>query len=227
MNEHLLDRPIWTSLGTRHAGFAVGNGLARRYPSDISPLAATRDASDECQAALREIVQNVGSAIITQKSGLVVPDGTCAAWDRELAQMTFDGSDAVDPSHSAIVALGDQDAGEMLALARLTEPGPFEARTHKLGQFWGIRQEGRLVAMAGERMQQPGFAEISGVCTDPVHRGKGFGSALCRQVCRAILRRGETPYLHVFQDNQTAIQVYEALGFRRRETLRAIGLVLA
>ena len=92
--------------------------------------------------------------------------------------------------------LGDADAAEMLALATLTEPGPFFTRTHRLGDFIGIRHAGRLVAMAGERMKPEGFTEVSGVCTHPDFRGRGYAGALMRVVAARIAARGEMPFLH-------------------------------
>ena len=107
----------------------------------------------------------------------------------------------------------------MLALATLTQPGPFFARTHRLGGFIGVKQDGVLVAMAGERMKVEGFTEVSGVCTQPDHRGNGYAGGLMQLVAQAILARGETPFLHVYADNAGAIALYQTLGFRFRAAL--------
>jgi predicted GNAT family acetyltransferase len=104
----------------------------------------------------------------------------------------------------------------MLALATATQPGPFFARTHELGTFWGVRVDGRLVAMAGERMKLPGYTEVSGVCTDPAHRGKGYAALLSRTAATQIKARGETPMLHAYASNTPAIRLYEQLGFELR-----------
>jgi len=104
----------------------------------------------------------------------------------------------------------------MLALATLTKPGPFFARTHQLGDFVGVKRDGVLVAMAGERMKPAGFTEVSGVCTHPDHRGHGYAAGLSRIVAQRILARGEVPFLHAYATNTAAIAIYQALGFRLR-----------
>ena len=119
----------------------------------------------------------------------------------------------------SFIELGDADAAEMLSLATLTQPWPFFARTHRMGDFIGIRQGGRLIAMAGERMKPEGFTEISAVCTHPGHRGKGYARSLMRVVAARILARGETAFLHVYAHNKGAIALYEALGFARRRSV--------
>jgi hypothetical protein len=135
-------------------------------------------------------------------------------------------AEALAPGDSpgfSITPLDDADGPEMLALATLTRPGPFFARTHQLGDFVGVRVGGQLAAMAGERMRIAGFTEVSGVCTHPDHRGRGYAAALTRIVAGNILARGETPFMHVFPDNAGALSVYQALGFRvRRELRRAV-----
>jgi predicted GNAT family acetyltransferase len=121
--------------------------------------------------------------------------------------------------HDDVVELGTQDSPEMLELTTLTKPGPFGPRTHELGTYLGIRQNHRLVAMAGERMKVPGFTEVSAVCTHPDHIGKGYAAVLMSEVMCRIVDRGETPFLHVRQDTTRAIALYERLGLRKRKLL--------
>jgi predicted GNAT family acetyltransferase len=108
----------------------------------------------------------------------------------------------------------------MVALAQLTEPGPFLPRTHTMGRFIGIRIDGRLVAMAGERMRFPGFTEVSGVCTHPDYRGRRLARRLSSVVAHAIQQRGEQPFLHAWTSNHAAIALYQSLGFEQRTTVQ-------
>src|SRR3546814_5828599 len=132
-----------------------------------------------------------------------------------LAQMAADDIPG-DAAAADIVTLTDEDAEEMRALALMTRPGPFLPLTHRLGRFIGIREQGRLIAMAGERMRMPGFAEVSGVCTHPDHRGRGHAKRLMRIVAKAMLERGETPFLHAYAAHEATVALYETLGFRIR-----------
>ena len=105
----------------------------------------------------------------------------------------------------------------MIALARRTNPGPFGLRTRETGQYLGLRDDGRLVAMAGERMRMPGHVEISAVCVDETHRGRGLAARLMNVLRQRIAARGETPFLHVRDDNTGAIALYERRGFVTRQ----------
>lgn len=122
-------------------------------------------------------------------------------------------------SASTIVALTPADSPEMVELATLTKPGPFGTRTHELGTYLGIRHEGKLVAMSGERLKVPGYTEVSAVCTHPEHTGKGYAGTLMREVMQGIRQRGEVPFLHVRQDNLRAIDLYKRLGIAERTVL--------
>jgi ribosomal protein S18 acetylase RimI-like enzyme len=212
---HPLDRPVWTTLTTRQRAFAAGDARAVRFLPDVNILGASADASEASLAALAAMVPAGGVLGTVEKDEMPLPPGTRVRKRAILAQMALTelgkGGDPRD-----FVPLGDADAAEMLALATLTEPGPFLARTHRLGDFVGVKAGGRLVAMAGERMKAPGFTEVSAVCTHPDFRGRGHAGALMRVVIGRILARGETAFLHSYADNHGAIALYESLGFRHR-----------
>ena len=138
--------------------------------------------------------------------------------------MQLVGPDVVPAVDAKAVRLGDRDVPEMLALAERTQPGPFRPRTIEMGRYLGIRRDGRLVAMAGERVHPPGWTEISAVCTDEAFRGQGLASRLVLAVAAGIRERHETPFLHATATNVTAIRLYERLGFRLRRHVRFVAL---
>jgi len=226
--EHPLDRPVWGALTTRQAGLALGGDLARRFAPDYGPFGATAGPSDEAWAALARLIPPEGGLAIVEAQPAPLPGTIAAVQAAELVQMTMvrlvEGAAPQLGPESEIIALGDADALEMRALAELTRPGPFSTRTHQLGAFVGVKQGGSLVAMAGERMKPPGFTEVSGVCTHPDWRGRGYAAALIRVVASRILARGETPFLHSYATNSGAITLYESLGFglRSRMSMRVL-----
>jgi len=124
--------------------------------------------------------------------------------------------DAVAPTLSP---LGRDDVADMLELVAAARPGPFRDRTHELGRYAGIREGGRLVAMAGERLRLPGYTEISAVATLPSHRRRGLAAVLVRSIAAGIAAEGAVPFLNVAAQNETAIRLYTALGFRIRREL--------
>jgi predicted GNAT family acetyltransferase len=207
-----LDRPIWHALAGRQAAFAVGGSRARRFHPDIGPFAATLDDTPAALDELGALVREYGVTILLQAGEIPVPPGTVVQVTALGVQMIARNVTPLEPA-APIEKLGAADAADMLTLATLTVPGPFAARTHELGQFWGVRHNGKLVAMAGERMRVPGYGEVSGVCTHPDHRGKGYAAQLSNVVATQIMRRGDVPMLHAWASNQPAIRLYEQLGF--------------
>ncbi|MBU6476443.1 MAG: GNAT family N-acetyltransferase [Xanthomonadaceae bacterium] len=210
-----LDRPVWESLASRHASLSEGGALAKRYQRDVNLFASARDDSPAALDALEGLVEPGENVYVLQVPEIAVPPALRATKTALGVQMVATRSIDAAPAED-IITLGDADAPEMLALAQLTQPGPFLARTHVMGRFRGIRIDGRLAAMAGERMRMPGYTEVSGVCTHPDFRGRGLARRLSAIVATAIQARGETPFLHAWKDNHPAIALYEKLGFRLR-----------
>jgi GNAT superfamily N-acetyltransferase len=221
-DETLLDNPIWNALLSDHRTFAVGDGQARRYPSEVGPLSGTPDQSPASYQALHSLAGAGGVLALFFQDPPSHPLGWTLIRGGLLSQMIWRGlnaSEIIQPrAEAAPRRLSPADVPEMLALAELTEPGPFRQRTVELGSYYGIFESGRLVAMAGERMSLPGYIEVSAVCTHPDVRGRGFARTLMVTVMRDIRRRGRTPFLHALADNLTAIRVYESLGFTLRRT---------
>ena len=161
---------------------------------------------------------------VLQVPQIAVPGGLAVIKDARGVQMLATRSVPAPAAHEDIIRLGDADAPEMLALAKLTEPGPFLARTHTMGRFIGIRIGGRLAAIAGERFRFPGYTEVSGVCTHPDFRGRGLARRLSAAIAAGIEARGERPFLHAWRTNQAAIALYESLGFELRSEVNVMVL---
>jgi len=217
-DETQLERPPWSALTTTHAKFALGNDLARRYQPDVAPMAAIREVSEDCLQALSELMAPGDAVGVFGAEPVSAGRGLTVIMQKSIEQMVFERG-KMEAVAGVVVTLTPADVPEMLKLVELTQPGPFAARTIELGSYLGIRSEGRLIAMAGERMKFNGFAEVSGVCTHPEHRGSGHASLLVRMLMQIILRRGDTPFLHTFSDNASAAALYGKLGFAQRRSL--------
>jgi predicted GNAT family acetyltransferase len=219
---HPLDNVIWQALGTRHASFAHGNGLARKFVPEVSSLAALLEPTPAGYEALASLMAEGDVAALAFEAPREPPGGWAVVRAAPMLQMVHQEdpvSSATSSDLPLIVELGSADAPEMVALAKLTQPGPFSIRTHELGVYLGIHYDGALVAMAGERLKIPGFSEVSAVCTHPDHTGRGYARILMAEVMGRIRSRGETPFLHVLEDNVRAIDLYKRLGFAERVLL--------
>ena len=216
MSDHPLDRPVWNALtGVQH-DCAVGAPPALRFAPELGLFAAARDRADASLAALAGLCPAGGAIGLVESEDWPTPPGLTVRRAAACDQMIAEHPAPAEASAFDIVDLGDDDAPDMLALATLTQPGPFFARTHRLGNFIGVRIDGRLAAMAGERLHVGACREVSGVCTHPDFRGRGLARALMPVVAGRMIARGETPFLHTYSDNHGAIALYERLGFRLR-----------
>ncbi|MEA3178021.1 MAG: hypothetical protein QOI59_1544 [Gammaproteobacteria bacterium] len=221
---HPLDRPVWASLTTHHASTSEGSMLARRFPPDVNLFASARDDSPPAIAALVALVRPGECVYMLQLPDIVIPPGFVVIKEGKGVQMVAAPSARFQAAGGDMLTLGDADAPEMLTLAELTEPGPFVKRTHTMGTFLGIRIDGQLAAMAGERMRFPGYTEVSGVCTHPKFRNRGLAGRLSAAVAASISARGEQAFLHAWKSNQSAISLYERLGFEVRAEVNAVVL---
>jgi ribosomal protein S18 acetylase RimI-like enzyme len=216
---HPLDDVVRAALTGPHAHFAEGGPRVLRYPPQVTPwVAVPAELDDKVWAEAGELLGLGGRGALAGPASLLdrLPDGWGVEFQIEGLQMVATEMPNAEPNAEQdpeIVVLGADHVEEMLDLVRRTEPGPFEAKTYLLGQYLGIRRDGKLIAMAGERMHPPGWTEISAVCTDPAFRGQGLAARVIRAVAQGIIDRGEMPFLHVAASNLSAIRVYESLGF--------------
>lgn len=216
-----LDNPIWAALTTRRSNFAEGGGLARRFHPEVTSLAGFAEASEEAYASLADLMSDGQPAALFLPTEQNPPAGWRTLDSMPLLQMTLADSRTIAPA-AQVDELTPSDAAEMLALAQLTKPGPFGMRTHEMGNYIGIRREGKIVAMAGERLRVEGYTELSAVCTLPEYLGRGFAAGLIGELVARIRERGETPCLHVRGENTRAIELYKRLGFEIRAQMYAL-----
>ncbi len=217
----LLDNPIWTALTTNHAHLALGDGRARRYPEEIGPLSGMPAQSAEGYEALRPLAGPRGVVALFFHEPPRLPAGWTLLRGGTIFQMIANQPSILSAplaNGAELRPLTTADAPAMVALAELTEPGPFRLRTIELGNFFGIFWSDRLVAMAGKRMHLPGCVEVSAVCTHPDGRGRGYARLLMSRVMDEIVQSGRVPFLHTFADNHGAIHLYESLGYTVRQS---------
>ncbi|HET6967842.1 MAG TPA: GNAT family N-acetyltransferase [Ornithinibacter sp.] len=216
---HPHDDMAWHALSGPHAHLAetAAGGGARRYRDEIAPFCGVRRLDDRGWEALAGLVGPGGVAVFLR--GEVEP--AAAGWAellREPATQYVAGDLAEPPAGASreVRELTASDVPDMVRLTAETEPGPFGPNSHRTGRWFGVRREGRLVAMAGERMRVDGFGEVSGVCVDPSVRGEGLGAVVTLAAAHGIRERGDRPMLHVRDGNDGAHRLYRRLGFEVR-----------
>ena len=222
MLDQALDRQVWRMLTGRQAHLALGGEAAKRIDPRYGPFAALRDESEEAWRALAVRARGPGDELwFVEPDAVAPPLGFRVNRSASLLQMVAGkGRGSNEREDAEAVLLGEEHAEAMTALALATKPGPWAELTRCYGPFYGIFREGRLAAMAGERMlPEPGLAEVSGVCTWPEFQSQGLARRLMLHVMASFRARGDRPYLHTYADNAVAIGLYRKLGFSERRVM--------
>ncbi len=216
---HPLDNPVWNALHSGNESLALGNAQAKFYPVEISTFAGLPHNDDADFWALHQLAPPNSIYGIVSHSSIAVPPIWKLLHKVNVWQMICDRDLIPAVPVAPIVALGESDVPQMMALTQLTNPGPFSSQTLKFGNYSGIFYKERLVAMAGQRMQPHPYVEISAVCTHPDYLGKGYAKSLVLHLASHITSSSFIPFLHVRTDNTGAIGLYEALRFSKRKEM--------
>jgi GNAT superfamily N-acetyltransferase len=216
--QHVLDNPIYNALTTGSKNLSAGDGNVIHFQRDVAPFAGLKDFTDANFDSLLNLVPDNGPYVFFHPTEIKFPEPWLVVKAFEMKQMVYDGPVPASQSAQKIIDLGDEHISEMLALTKLTAPGPFLQRTITFGEYTGIFVDNKLVAMAGQRMQPLPYVEISAVCTHPAHLGKGYAGLLLNEQIKRIMAVSKIPFLHVLADNP-AVRVYDRVGFKTRKPI--------
>ena len=225
-DQAVLDDPVRHSLLGDHAWLGERRGRVHRYRPDVAPFHTL--PPDPVAQDWRDLAELAGAghpAVLTGPVPALPAGWTITSRIDGVQLVATAGVPARRDPEAA--RLGPADVPEMLALVEQTAPGPFHTHTYLFGNYWGLRHQGRLVAMAGQRLSPPGWSEISAVCTAPDQRGQGLASRLIATVVDGIRHSGRRPFLHTSAANTGAIRLYESLGFELRRTTTFTGVALS
>jgi GNAT superfamily N-acetyltransferase len=211
MTDH-LHNVFWSALTGPHAAWSAGTATARRYARGFTPLLAFADPQQPDAQALLPFCESGEQFYCADWTG-PAPAGWRVDFDGSMYRMAWDAELPAGDGAREALPLRPEHADQALQLAKLTRPGPFGPRTLEMGDYFGIFEGERLVAMAGERAHAPGLREVSGVCTHPDFQGRGLARGLMELLVRRQLLRGERPFLHVMTANTGAVALYKRMGF--------------
>jgi ribosomal protein S18 acetylase RimI-like enzyme len=213
-----LDNVFWHALSNDLAHCAVGTSEARRFAPGFSPIIAFADPDHPGFDAL-EAFCDIGEHFYTDGWTGTAPEGWQIDAEKTMVKMVFDRPPPTTDEAPEAIRIAPEHLDQVLALAHLTQPGPFGPRTVELGEYFGLFEGKRLVAMAGERAHAGRLREVSGVCTHPDAQGRGMAKRLMHKLIRRQMQRGETPFLHVMSDNTGALPMYQRMGFEAYRTV--------
>lgn len=207
-----LQNPVFSALSTGDKHLSFGNDRVKYFHEDVSPYVGFEEENASGFDELYELLPAGRRILFAKPTPILIPRRWQLQHEIKGLQFVYEGR-RIDDTFSNIVQLTDEHVDAMIELVKLTKPGPFGKRTIDFGYYHGIFDDGKLVAMTGQRLHAENYTELSAVCTHPDHLGKGYASALMQHQMQIILNHGQTPFLHVRADNDRAIAVYHRLGF--------------
>ncbi len=213
-----LSNIVWHSLTGPQSSLSAGTDRIRRFAPGFSQLIGAREREAPALDELAPFCAPDEHFYVLGWDG-TPPSGWQVDVDAEVDQLVYEHAAPEALDHRDIVRLDASHIARMIALTELTHPGPFAERTIEFGEYYGILEDDRLLAMSGERMHAGRLREISAVCTHPDAQGRGLARRLMNLLLRIQIGRGQMPFLHVMADNTHARALYERMGFRHHQRL--------
>jgi ribosomal protein S18 acetylase RimI-like enzyme len=209
----LLQNPVYHALLTGDQHLSFGTDHVKFYDEEVSPYVGFAENYTNGFADLYKLLPTGRRILYARPTSISIPYGWQLQHEIKGLQFVYEGGNEFDTDFTNIQPLNEAHVEQMIELVKLTKPGPFGKRTIDFGSYFGIFDKDKLVAMTGQRLHVTNYTELSAVCTHPDYLGKGYASALMQHQMQIILSNGQQPFLHVRDDNERAIAVYERLGF--------------
>lgn len=213
MLNHFLHNPVYHALLTGDKRLSHGNEQVKYFDEQVSPFAGFAEDYEKGFDELHELFPPGRKILYAIPSFITAPSGWQVLHEIKGLQFVYEAGKKINYDFSNVMPLSDKHVEQMVQLAKLTKPGPFGVRTIEYGSYFGIFDKEKLVAMTGQRLHVKNYTEISAVCTHPDHTGKGYANTLMQHQLQIILEQGQQPFLHVREDNDRAIALYQRLGF--------------
>jgi ribosomal protein S18 acetylase RimI-like enzyme len=210
--KHLLHNPVYHALLTGDKHLSLGADKVKYFDEEVSPFVGFEQDNTNGFDALHQLLPAGRKILYAIPTPINIPAGWELFVHIKGLQFVYEGG-KVSNEFPNIVPLNEIQVEQMIELAQLTKPGPFGKRTIDFGYYHGIFDNDKLVAMTGQRMHVGNYTEISAVCTHPDYTGNGYAFALLQHQVQLIQQQGQQAFLHVREDNQRAIALYERMGF--------------
>ena len=211
--QHLLHNPVYNALLSGDKALSLGTDAVKYFDEAVSPFVGFKESYTKGFDDLHELLPPGRKILYAIPSAITQPAGWQIRHEIKGLQFVYEGKGEIKNEFANVLPLGEEHIDQMIQLAALTKPGPFGPGTIRFGSYYGIFEDEKLVAMTGQRLHVQNFTEVSAVCTHPDHTGKGYANTLLQHQLQLILQQGQDPFLHVREDNERAIALYQRLGF--------------